>query len=47
MRIVASTDIEKFAADVTCGFLPEKVILFGSYLKGTGHGQTDAYTQQA
>lgn len=38
MGTVAFSDIQKFAADVIREFLPEKVILFGSYAKGNAGG---------
>lgn len=41
MGTVAFTDIQKFAADVAREFLPEKVILFGSYARGTAGAESD------
>lgn len=41
MGIVAFTDIQKFAADVAREFLPEKVILFGSYATGSARAESD------
>ena len=41
MGTVAFTDIQKFAADVAREFLPEKVILFGSYARGNAGAESD------
>ena len=41
MATVAITDILRFAADVGREFLPEKVILFGSYAKGNAGPVSD------
>lgn len=41
MGIVAFADIQKFVADVAREFLPEKVILFGSYAKGSAKAESD------
>ena len=41
MAIVALTDIQKFVADVAREFLPEKVILFGSYAAGSAKAESD------
>jgi predicted nucleotidyltransferase len=41
MGTVAIMDIQKFAADVAREFLPEKVILFGSYASGTAGPESD------
>lgn len=41
MGMVAFTDIQKFAADVAREFLPEKVILFGSYANGNAGEESD------
>jgi predicted nucleotidyltransferase len=41
MGIVAFTDIQKFVADVAREFLPEKVILFGSYATGSARAESD------
>ncbi len=41
MGIIAFTDIQKFAADVAREFLPEKVILFGSYASGSAGVESD------
>lgn len=41
MGMVAFTDIQKFAADVAHEFLPEKVILFGSYANGNAGEKSD------
>jgi len=41
MSIVAITDIEKFAAELTREFQPEKVILFGSYATGNAGSESD------
>lgn len=41
MGVVAFSDIQKFAADVAREFLPEKVILFGSYAKGNAGAESD------
>ena len=41
MGTVAFTDIQKFAADVAHEFLPEKVILFGSYARGNAGAESD------
>ena len=34
-------DIQKFAAEMAREFLPEKVILFGSYATGTAGSESD------
>ena len=41
MGVVAFSDIQKFAADVAREFLPEKVILFGSYATGSAGEESD------
>ena len=41
MGTIALTDIQKFAADVGREFLPEKVILFGSYASGSAGVESD------
>ena len=41
MATVAIADIQRFAADVGREFLPEKVILFGSYAKGNAGPESD------
>lgn len=41
MGIVAFTDIQEFVADVAREFLPEKVILFGSYATGSARAESD------
>ena len=41
MGIVAFKDIQKFADDVAREFLPERVILFGSYARGNAGAQSD------
>ena len=41
MGTIAFTDIQKFAADVAREFLPEKVILFGSYASGSAGVESD------
>jgi len=41
MGTVAFSDIQKFAADVAREFLPEKVILFGSYARGNAGAESD------
>lgn len=41
MGIVAFADIQKFVADVAREFLPEKVILFGSYATGRAKPESD------
>ncbi len=41
MGTIAITDIQKFAAEVAREFLPEKVILFGSYATGTAGQESD------
>jgi predicted nucleotidyltransferase len=41
MATVAIKDIQKFAADVAREFLPEKVILFGSYATGNAGPESD------
>jgi len=41
MAIVAIADIQKFVADVAREFLPEKVILFGSYATGSAKAESD------
>jgi predicted nucleotidyltransferase len=41
MATVTISDIQKFAADVAREFLPEKVILFGSYATGNAGPESD------
>jgi uncharacterized protein len=41
MGIVAFTEIQKFVADVAREFLPEKVILFGSYATDSARAESD------
>ena len=41
MGIVAFADIQDFVADVAREFLPEKVILFGSYATGSAKSESD------
>jgi predicted nucleotidyltransferase len=41
MGIVALNDIQKFVADVAREFLPDKVILFGSYATGYANAESD------
>lgn len=41
MGVVAFTDIQKFAADLAHEFLPERVILFGSYARGNASAESD------
>lgn len=41
MATVAISDIQRFAADVGREFLPEKVILFGSYATGNAGPESD------
>lgn len=41
MGVVALTDIQNFVADMARGFLPEKVILFGSYARGSAGIESD------
>ncbi len=41
MSVVAFTDIQTFVDDVAREFLPEKVILFGSYARGTACAESD------
>ena len=41
MGTIDYTDIQKFAADVAREFLPEKVILFGSYASGSAGVESD------
>ena len=41
MAMVTITDIQKFAAEMAREFLPEKVILFGSYATGTAGPESD------
>jgi predicted nucleotidyltransferase len=41
MGLVAYADIHKFVADVAREFLPEKVILFGSYATGSAGAESD------
>lgn len=41
MGIVAFADIQNFVADVAREFLPEKVILFGSYARGNAGEESD------
>ena len=41
MGIVALTDIQSFVTDVAREFLPEKVILFGSYATGSAGVESD------
>lgn len=41
MAAVAITDIQRFAVDVGREFLPDKVILFGSYATGSAGPESD------
>src|SRR5450631_2411952 len=41
MANVTITDIQKFVADVAREFMPEKVILFGSYATGNARAESD------
>ena len=41
MAIVLLSDIQEFAANVAREFLPERVILFGSYAKGNPGPESD------
>lgn len=41
MATVAFAEIQKFVADVAREFLPEKVILFGSYATGSAKAESD------
>ena len=41
MGVVALADIQKFVAEVAREFLPEKVILFGSYARGSAGAESD------
>jgi uncharacterized protein len=41
MGLVDYADIQKFVADVASEFLPERVILFGSYAKGNASAESD------
>ncbi len=41
MGLVALSDIQRFAAEVAREFLPERVILFGSYAKGQAQSESD------
>ena len=41
MGVVALADIQKFVAEVAREFLPEKVILFGSYALGNAGAESD------
>ena len=41
MGLVDFTDIQKFAADIAREFLPERVILFGSYATGQAKAESD------
>ncbi|MDD2734430.1 MAG: nucleotidyltransferase domain-containing protein [Desulfuromonadaceae bacterium] len=41
MGVVALTDIQNFVADMAREFLPEKVILFGSYARGCAGTESD------
>jgi len=41
MGIVAFADIQNFVADVARKFLPEKIILFGSYARGNAGEESD------
>jgi len=41
MGVVAFAEIQKFVADVAREFLPEKVILFGSYATGNAKAESD------
>lgn len=41
MGVVALTDIQNFVADLAREFLPEKVILFGSYARGSAGTESD------
>ena len=41
MGLITLTDIQNFATDLAREFLPEKVILFGSYATGTAKAESD------
>ena len=41
MGVVALTDIQDFVANLAREFLPEKVILFGSYAAGNARAESD------
>ena len=41
MSVVTFADIQDFAAELAHEFLPEKVILFGSYATGTAGEESD------
>ena len=41
MGVIALTDIKNFVADMAREFLPEKVILFGSYARGSAGTESD------
>jgi len=41
MGIVAFTEIQTFVADVAREFMPEKVLLFGSYATGSAGAESD------
>jgi predicted nucleotidyltransferase len=41
MSVVALADIQDFVADMAREFLPEKVILFGSYAAGNAGAESD------
>ncbi len=41
MGVVALRDIQDFVADMAREFLPEKVILFGSYATGSAGAESD------
>ena len=45
MATIAIMDIQKFAAEMAREFLPEKVILFGSYATGTAGSESDVDLQ--
>ena len=41
MAVITLTDIQNFATELAREFLPEKVILFGSYAAGTAREESD------
>ena len=41
MGLVDFTEIQKFASDIAREFLPERVILFGSYATGQAKAESD------
>ena len=41
MGLVAVADIQRFVTEVAREFLPERVILFGSYANGQAHPESD------